>query len=113
MNKQKIEKNIQLRDENCCDAKRKARIRRSAELLRYVDLPESSAKDLPCICLKGDDTLTVENYTGVLEIGNRMIRLYTGLGILRICGDGLGIRDADMDMALISGRICSISYENR
>ncbi|GEM_PF-262835 len=95
-----------------CGEKQIRAARRRGELMRIADLPETSAASVPCLRLAGDEVLEIENYRGVLELTDSVIRLYTGLGILRITGKCLMIRNADGDKLLAEGRICSILFEN-
>ena len=87
------------------------RAKRAGELYRSLDLPETIARGLPCIRLFGDAHLEIENYTGVLELRDALIRVYTAIGILRISGKNLQIRDADRENMLIDGRIIAVEYE--
>lgn len=87
-------------------------VRRRSAFLRSIDLPETTTGCVPCLSLHGDSLLEIENYSGILELTACMIRIYTRLGILRICGKDLLVRDADGEKLLIDGRIGSISFEN-
>ena len=98
--------------EKTVSAKQAGAVRRGGEFYRRLDLPESSARGFPCLRLSGDAHLEVENYSGVLELTAKRIRLYTPLGILRILGSGLEIRCADMEGLLIDGQIASVAFEN-
>lgn len=88
------------------------RLRKSAKLWRALDLSEKASLDLPCIEICADNRLSVENYKGVLELNGDLIRLYTGLGILRIEGRDMSVRNADMQSILIDGRITLVEYED-
>lgn len=90
---------------------RAAKTRRSGEVMRGLSLPETTAGGFPCVKLIGDAHVEVENHRGILELSRNVIRLYTSLGILRIAGEGLEIRNADRNGVLIDGRICLVEYE--
>ena len=85
--------------------------RRQGEALRSLALPETTAKCFPCIKLIGDTHVEIENHKGVLELTRNVIRLRTSLGILRIAGSGLEVRNADRESFLIDGCICAVEYE--
>lgn len=95
-----------------CNEKQIQTARRRGQLLRLVDLPETTSSSVPCLRLRGDALLEIENYSGVLELTDCLIRLYTGLGILRIEGKCMLIRRADGEKLLVEGRIGSILFEN-
>lgn len=85
--------------------------RRRGKLLRILSLPESTSENFPCIRMIGDAHVEIENHKGVLELTRTVIRLHTCLGILRISGNKLEVRNADRECLLIDGCICSIEYE--
>lgn len=85
--------------------------RREAALIRSLDISDSAARMLPCVSLYGDDHVAIENHGGILEVKRSVIRLYTALGVLRISGSELEIRNADRENMLIHGRISAIEYE--
>lgn len=94
------------------DARKAEAARRNGEALRALALPEVQSIKYPCVTLLADRHLEVENHLGVLEIGCDTVRLKTALGILRIEGEALEIRRAEMLSVLIDGKIRSICYEN-
>ena len=93
--------------------KRGKSARRRGELLRSFSLPESTSGSFPCVKLIGDAHIEIENHKGILELTQNLIRLHTVLGILRISGSGLEIRNADRECLLIDGCICGVVYEKR
>lgn len=107
MNVKEIRKK-RAREAASCDA-----VRRGGEVYRALDLPEKAYSRFPCAEIAGDSQIYVENHCGVLEVGCEKVRLYTELGIMRIEGSGLNIRNADKKSVLIDGRIDAVYYENR
>lgn len=79
--------------------------------MRMMDLPEETSRRFPCLRLSGNERLEVENHRGVLELTRTRIRLYTSLGILRVSGNCLEMRECGRETALIDGRICAVEYE--
>lgn len=65
----------------------------------------------PIFKLWGNSVVEVENYNGVLEISQSKVRLYTGIGILYICGEELLVELADPETFVCRGRIFSAGYE--
>lgn len=83
----------------------------AGELMRLTRLPESTAKAFPCAALLADAHLELENHLGILEFGEKLIRIHTAIGIFRVEGEGLEIRNAEQSKLLIDGKIRSIGYE--
>lgn len=81
------------------------------EALRGISLPETASIKYPCVQLLANRHAEVENYQSVLEIGDTAVRLITQVGILRIEGSDLMIRNAEALCVLIDGNIRSIVYE--
>ena len=64
-------------------AKRKIKLRkRMAEVL---DLPEDIVLDVPKLTLIGNETMLIENHSGIYEYSDDIIRLNTPIGLLSIC----------------------------
>ena len=91
--------------------KQRRSARRRGAFLRAVDLPEALERRIPTVRLIGDGRIQTENCSGVLELGSERIRLYTGLGILRIEGRDLRILAACGGEIEIEGRIFGMEYE--
>ena len=91
--------------------KQRRTVRRRGAFLRAVDLPEALERRLPLVRLCGDARMEVENCSGVLELGGERIRLYTGLGILRIEGKNLRILAAFGGEIQVEGCISGLEYE--
>lgn len=73
-------------------------------------IPKDVAKAAPILHVIGQDDICIENYRGILEYENNLLRIRTNIGEIRICGHQLQISYyTDIEMK-IYGEICSIEY---
>lgn len=77
-----------------------------------VDVPKDVALKAPILTLTGRTELTIENYRGIQEYSDLLIRVQTGCGEVRIKGKNLWIEYyTNMEM-LIRGRILAVEFKN-
>ncbi len=79
--------------------------------MRKAELPADIVPSYPCMMIEGDAHILVKNAEGILELKTTVIRLYTGLGILRIEGERLGIRCMGLEKTQIDGCINAVIFE--
>lgn len=75
-----------------------------------LELPKELVLDLPKLTIVGNGDMMVENYKSIMEYGKARIRLNTGVGMVRIGGAGLLIREITSEDVIISGKIQSIEF---
>lgn len=76
------------------------------------EIPKDAAFGLPVLTLTGQSELHLENYRGILEYQESLIRIQTRAGQIKISGQDLQItyfRNDEMD---VKGRISSIEYQD-
>lgn len=77
-----------------------------------VDVPKDVALKAPILTLTGRTELTIENYRGIQEYSDLLIRVQTGCGEVRIKGSNLWIEYyTNMEM-LIRGRILAVEFKS-
>ena len=64
------------------------------------------------ICIIADSFASIENYKGVFECTESLIRLRTAYGIVRIEGENLSLGELRSERAVINGRVKSVAFEN-
>lgn len=89
------------------DIRKKTIKEKFSELL---ELPKELVLDIPKITIVGKGDMMIENYKGVIEYGSGRIRINTGIGIVKISGAGLIIREITSEDIIISGCIYSLEY---
>jgi sporulation protein YqfC len=99
---EKIEKNAK-RD----DVRGKTMREKFAELF---ELPKELVLDIPRITIVGKSDMMIENYKGVIEYDSDRIKINTGIGIVKITGAGLIIKEITSEDIIVSGGIHSLDF---
>lgn len=76
-----------------------------------LSLPKDVVLDLPRISICGDKEIYIENHKGIMEYGDKCIRIKTSDAIVHIFGDGLRIIILENDRMVINGEFLSVEYE--
>lgn len=74
------------------------------------NLPQDVILGVPLLTMTGFAEMCVENYRGILEYTEALIRIQTKIGQIRITGKGLLISYYTNDEMKITGKISSIEY---
>lgn len=75
-----------------------------------LELPKELILDLPKLTMVGNGDMMIENYKSVMEYGSARIRVNTGLGIVKITGKGLLIKEITSEDIIISGEIHTLEF---
>jgi len=75
-----------------------------------LDIPKDVMLDLPKISIIGDIQLYIENHRGIIEYSSSLVRISTTLGQLVIIGEGLVLRNIDVEEIYVDGTIKEISF---
>ncbi len=75
-----------------------------------MDLPIEVIKNLPCVYMKGNDEIMIENYKGIIEYNEDAIKLNTKLGIAKVHGKKLNLKQITSDFVTIDGFIEKFEY---
>ncbi|NLN14925.1 MAG: sporulation protein YqfC [Tissierellia bacterium] len=70
-----------------------------------LDLPLDVALDLPKIEIIGDVRINITNHKGIIEYTNDLIRINSKIGMIKITGQGLEIKNVLMEEISINGLI--------
>lgn len=65
---------------------------------------------MPKMNLIGNNQMLVENHRGIIEYTPSLIRVNSTVGVIRIRGDELSLRNIAADDIMISGDIKSIEF---
>ena len=89
--------------------KRNARnIRKTDKLL---EIPQEVCSDNPKVTINGFEEIVIENYKGILEYEEFLVRINTYLGIININGYNLNLETMTNDDIRVTGKIESIDLE--
>ena len=86
----------------------KKNIRKIDELL---ELPKEVCSNVPKIILTGFDEMIIENFKGILEYEEFLVRINTHIGIVNINGYGLSLENMTDDDIRVKGKIESLEIE--
>lgn len=75
-----------------------------------LELPKDTFLNLPRIILTGSREVYIENYKGIIEYTDTLMRLNTGARLLKITGTGLGIVSIGADDITVGGEISSVEF---
>lgn len=74
------------------------------------DLPKEIILDVPNLKMIGDGEVTIENHKGILEYSKDTLRMNSAIGIIKLSGANLQIKQISQDDICISGQINSIEF---
>ncbi len=77
-----------------------------------LELPREVTTNIPKITIIGFDQLMIENYKGVIEYEEYLIKISTSIGIVIIEGTKMNLNQINENDVLISGDITKIYLEN-
>lgn len=87
------------------------RVKRSRRIYEALDLPAEADLVTPRISMTGNDALLLENSMEAFTCTDKLVRVNTVLGILRIEGERLELREFTEGRAFVSGRIRLLAFE--
>ena len=74
------------------------------------ELPKEIVYNLPILSLIGNEELSLENYKGVIEYSEERLRFNTSIGVLRIEGKKLFIKQITAESVAVTGVIGKIEF---
>lgn len=77
---------------------------------RIPDLPKDVVLGVPIVTLVGQTELSIENYRGIIEYTDLLIRVQTKCGQIRIHGKNLNVEFYTNDEMKITGCVTMIEY---
>ncbi len=75
-----------------------------------LDLPLDVVKNLPLITQTGNEKLIIENYRGIIEYTEEIIRLNTRICVIKIWGRDLYLKEVTTEILIIKGTIFKVEY---
>lgn len=77
------------------------------KMTEFLELPKEIVLNLPKITIVGDSNLLIENYKGVVEYDSNRVRINTGIGVVKIIGQSLIIKEITSEDIMVDGVINS------
>ncbi|MBC8590767.1 sporulation protein YqfC [Wansuia hejianensis] len=77
-------------------------------LTDVLELPLDVALDLPKITIIGDMRVEIINHKGIIQYTNELIRINTNIGVVKITGNSMEIKNILIEEISIDGSIESV-----
>ncbi|NMA94872.1 MAG: sporulation protein YqfC [Clostridiales bacterium] len=81
-----------------------------SKMSEAFELPKEITLDLPKISLIGNIQCLIENHRGIIEYSKERIRVNSSMGVIRIDGEDMNLRNIASDDIIIIGHIESIEF---
>jgi len=81
------------------------------KLARLFEIPADVYGNRPKVTAIGRGEVMIENYKGIMDFQDGMIRINTNNGVIRVTGERLVIREITSEEIIIGGKISNIDYD--
>jgi sporulation protein YqfC len=75
-----------------------------------LELPSEIILDVPKLIFIGNKNLSIENYKGIIEYSDKIIRINTNPYMIKITGQKLEIKTITAEEILILGEILTLEF---
>jgi sporulation protein YqfC len=79
-------------------------------ITEVLELPKEIVLNVPKLTMVGNSDIIIENYRGVMEYDGTRIRISTGIGVIRLTGERLVIKEITSEEILVCGEIASLEF---
>lgn len=83
------------------------------KIVRAANVPKDVVLGVPILTMTGQMELCIENYKGIIEYTDLLIRVQSKIGQIKVVGKHLQIEYYTNDEMKITGRILSIDFGER
>ena len=80
------------------------------KLTEVFELPKESVLNIPYLTMIGREEIVIENYKGIIEYNENIVRINTGIGVLVIEGRNLLLKNILIECIVITGTIISVCF---
>lgn len=84
------------------------KVKLKEKMTEILELPKEVVLNVPKLTMIGSGNLVIENYKGVIEYDSNRIRLNTGIGIIKITGERLVIKEITSEDVMVDGEISAL-----
>lgn len=77
------------------------------------ELPRDIMLDWPSIRMMGNEELVLSNHKGIAEYTKEQVRIKSGLGMVKVAGKGLEIKEISREEIVVAGNISSVTFNDR
>jgi sporulation protein YqfC len=75
-----------------------------------LELPKEVTLNIPIIKITGENDIYVENHKGIVEYSNEILRINSEIGIIKITGKNLHIKEINKEELFIVGDVNIIEF---
>lgn len=75
-----------------------------------LELPKEVALNIPIIKTMGRDDIYIENHKGIVEYSNEILRINSEIGIIKVTGRNLYIKEINKEEIFITGEVSIIEF---
>ena len=79
---------------------------------RMLELPIEVTTNIPKVTITGFNQIMIENYTGIIEYEEYLVKINTSIGIIIIEGNKMNLNQINENDILISGEISKLYLES-
>ena len=78
---------------------------------KLLEIPDEVCSNIPKIVIKGFEEMMIENFKGIIEYEENLVKINTYIGIININGYNLHLENMTQDDLRITGKIESFDFE--
>lgn len=93
------------------DKRKKSEESLGERLARVFELPGEICGNRPKVTAIGRGEVLIENFKGIMDFQDGIIRINTNNGIIKVAGESLNIREITNEEIIIGGKISNIDYD--
>ena len=82
------------------------------KIAELSELPKDVVMGMPVLTILGQNELCLENYRGIIEYTDSLVRIQTKTGQIRIFGKNLLVIYYTNDEMKVNGQILSVEYQH-
>lgn len=75
-----------------------------------LELPKEIVLDMPKLTMLGNGDLIIENYKGIVQYDEGIIRVNTTSGIIKVTGTNLYIKEITAENIMLYGNIAGLEF---
>lgn len=76
-----------------------------------LELPKEIVLNMPKLTMLGNGDLIIENYKGILEYDDGIIRINTTSGTIKVSGQDIYIKEITAENIMVYGNIASLEFQ--
>lgn len=82
------------------------------KVAEITEMPSDIILDAPRVTIIGNFELGIENHRGLIEYNDNCVRVNTSIGVFKLTGSNLSIKNIDLEEIVITGSIENIDISS-